>query len=212
MTLATDGRLPVVRFVDLRGGLGVSDPSPSAGLVVGAAVGSGPVPTACWAGLTVGTVTVVMWYRARRRPVRGRAWTTLVIALALLAVGDVAWGASAAARRVSPPARKAVTRSRNRAIDVANGLRSTPPIASSARRASSRRFVAGSVSHHRSNRRAKMPSRKWPLPQVGSMAVVSRSPNVASAGSRVRSRMNSSTKTGVCKSAYVFLASSERSW
>ena len=33
-----------------------------------------------------------------------------------------------------------------------------------------------------------------------------------SPGSRVRSRMNSSTNSGVCSSAYVFLAYSDRSW
>ena len=48
---------------------------------------------------------------------------------------------------------------------------------------------------------SERPEQKVPEPQVGSMIVVSASPNVAIAGSRVRSRMNSSTNTGVCSSA-----------
>ena len=78
--------------------------------------------------------------------------------------------------------------------------------------------------------REKPPSRKCPLPQAGSIIlngrrdgavhrVLSRAsypglarPNSSIAGSSVRSRMNSSTKTGVWSSAYLFRAASERSW
>jgi len=38
------------------------------------------------------------------------------------------------------------------------------------------------------------------------------SPNSSIAGVSVRSRMNSSTNTGVCSSAYFFFAKSLRSW
>ena len=47
----------------------------------------------------------------------------------------------------------------------------------------------------------KPPSRKWPEPQVGSIIRTSRKPNSRIAGVSVRSRMNSSTNSGVCSSA-----------
>ena len=55
-----------------------------------------------------------------------------------------------------------------------------------------------------------MPSRKWPEPQAGSI-VRTLEAELATAGSRVRSRMNSSTNSGVCSSAYVLRACSDRS-
>ncbi len=95
---------------------------------------------------------------------------------------------------------------------TANGLTSMPLTASSARCTRTRRFSPGACTSHSANNRVKAPSRKWPDPQVGSMSVTPSIPNSSIAGLRVRSRMNSSMKSGVCNSAYVLRADSNKSW
>ena len=65
---------------------------------------------------------------------------------------------------------------------------------------------------HSRNSRRNAPSRKWPEPQVGSISRTASRPNSSRAGVSVWSRMNSSTNSGVCNSAYFLRAASERSW
>jgi hypothetical protein len=60
---------------------------------------------------------------------------------------------------------------------------------------------AGAAPCQRSSRRSKVPRRKWPEPQVGSIMRKPSRGRSAKAGSRVRSRMNSSTNPGGCSSA-----------
>jgi hypothetical protein len=56
------------------------------------------------------------------------------------------------------------------------------------------------------------PEQKVARPQVGSMRRTSLRPKTAMAGSRVRSRINSSTNSGVWRRAKRLRASSESSW
>ena len=72
--------------------------------------------------------------------------------------------------------------------------------------------IAGACLCQRSSRRSNAPSRKWPDPQVGSIIRKPSSGRSFSAGSSVRSRMCSSTKTGVWSSAYVSFAYCDSSW
>jgi hypothetical protein len=59
----------------------------------------------------------------------------------------------------------------------------------------------GLLSCQAASSRRNAPSRKWPEPQVGSMSLTSARPNSSMAGPSVCSRMNFSTKSGVCSSA-----------
>ena len=95
---------------------------------------------------------------------------------------------------------------------TANGFRSTPWIASSADWTRAWISIAGACLCQRSSRRSNAPSRKWPEPHVGSIIRKPSRGRSFSAGSSVRSRMCSSTKTGVWSSAYVSFACCDRSW
>ena len=95
---------------------------------------------------------------------------------------------------------------------TANGLMSTPVTWSSAFCTRTRTPMSGCSCSQRVSNRPNAPSRKWPEPQVGSISEVSSRAYSASDGSSVRSRMNSSTNSGVWSSAYRLRASTDRSW
>ena len=99
---------------------------------------------------------------------------------------------------------------RNLAIATANGFKSTPKTPSNAFCTATMTLDSSFI--HNSNNLEKPPNIKWPLPQVGSIMRTFLKPNSWMAGLRVLSRMNSSTKSGVCSRAYFLRARSERSW
>ncbi len=141
-----------------------------------------------------------------RRPTGRRAAPARAAAAAGCAAASPRRPRGAAARARRPACRcPAFSRyarvSRKRAIATAYGLMSAPYTASSARAAARAGSRPGSARRRWSNRRSNAPSRKWPLPQVGSISVVSSRPKRSMAGSSVRSRMNDSTKSGVWSSA-----------
>ena len=90
----------------------------------------------------------------------------------------------------------------NRAISTANGLRSTPgnglTLAAPAPPVGARAQIAATPAVAGAQR---PPSKKWPDPQAGSIIVTRSWPNSRMAGSSVRSRIQDSTKSGVCNSA-----------